>query len=54
MVVLSAAVDAVNLIDWFYNEQTVINVWHIVVLSLIALLTVFMFIVFVVNTRRKK
>lgn len=52
LVVISAAIDALNLVDWF-NDHTM--EWgHWVSLGAIALLTIFMFIVLLVNTHRKK
>lgn len=53
IVVVSAALDALNLVDWFCNEQTTINVWHIVALGGIGSLTLFMIVVLIVNTLRK-
>lgn len=52
MVVVSAAIDALNFVDWF--EDHTMNWGHCVLLGIIALLTIFMFVVLIVNTRRKK
>lgn len=53
LVVVSAAIDAVNLVDWFRDNISKINIGHIVSLGAIGILTIFMFIVLIVNTRKK-
>ena len=52
LVVFSVAIDALNLVDWFKEHN--MGWGHWVSLGIIGLLTIFMFIVLVVNTRRKK
>lgn len=52
LVVFSVAIDALNLVDWV-NEHSM-GFGHWVVIGIIGILTVFMFIVLIVNTRRKK
>ena len=48
----SAAVDAVNLVDWFIENMSKINIGHILSLGAIGILTLFMFIVLIINTRK--
>lgn len=52
LVVASAAVDAVNLVDWFIENMSKINIGHILSLGAIGILTLFMFIVLIINTRK--
>lgn len=52
LVVISAAIDALNLVDWFKDNTMEIGHW--ISLGVIAVLTVFMFIVLVVNLHKKK
>jgi len=52
LVVFSVAIDALNLVDWI-NEHSM-GFGHWAVMGIIGILTVFMFIVLIVNTRRKK
>lgn len=52
LVVFSVAIDALNLVDWFKENN--IGCGHWVVIGIIGILTIFMFIVLIVNTRRKK
>ena len=52
LVVFSVTIDALNLVDWFKDHT--LGWGHCVSLGIIALLTGFMFIVLIVNTRRKK
>lgn len=52
LVVFSAAIDAFSLVDWFKEHNMGWGHWFS--LGIIGLLTIFMFIVLVVNTRRKK
>lgn len=54
LVVVSAAIDAVDFVDWFCDEETVVNTAHILSLVGIGVLTVFMFVVLIVNSSRKK
>lgn len=51
LVVFSAVIDALNLVDWFNNNTMGIGHW--ISLGLIAVLTVFMFIVLIVNSYKK-
>ena len=53
LVVISAALDAVSLVDWFSDNISRINSGHIMSLGVIGLLTLFMFVVLIVNTRKK-
>lgn len=52
LVVISASIDALNLVDWFKGHTMELGHW--IFLGVIALLTIFMIIVLIVNTRRKK
>lgn len=52
LVVISTAIDALTLVDWFKNNTMEIGHW--ISLGVIAVLTVFMFIVLVVNLHKKK
>lgn len=52
LVVISTAIDALNLVDWF-NDNTM-EIGHWISLGVIAVLTVFMFIVLIVNLLKKK
>ena len=52
LVVISTAIDALNLVDWF-NDNTM-EIGHWISLGVIAVLTVFMFIVLIVNLLEKK
>lgn len=52
LVVISTAIDALNLVDWF-NDNTM-GIGHWISLGVVAVLTVFMFIVLVVNLHKKK
>ena len=52
LVVFSVAIDALNLVDWFKDHTMEWGHWFS--LGVIAVLTIFMFIVLVVNTRKKK
>lgn len=52
LVVNSAAIGALNLVDWF--EDHTMGVWHWISLGVIAVLTIFMFIVLIVSTHKKK
>ncbi len=50
--VVSAMIDALNLIDWVYSPN-VKSVWHILILLFIAVPAIYMILIFVINTRRK-
>ena len=52
LVVISTAIDALTLVDWFKNNTMEIGHW--ISLGVIAVLTVFMFIVLIVNLHKKK
>ncbi|WP_314971367.1 hypothetical protein [Peptostreptococcus stomatis] len=52
LAVFSVTIDALNLVDWFNSHNLVWGHW--VSLGIIIVLTVFMFIVLIVNTSRKK
>ena len=54
LVVFSVAIDALNLVDWFNDNGHKLGVWHCMSLVVIAILTIFMFVVLVVNTRKRK
>lgn len=53
LIVVSAAIDAVNLVDWFRDNISKINIGHIVFLGVISIFTIFMFVVLIVNTHKK-
>lgn len=53
LIVVSAAVDAVNLVDWFGDHIYEMNFGHFFLLGFIAILTIFMFVVLIINTRKK-
>ncbi len=52
LVVISAAIDALSLVDWF--AENTMKWGHWVSLAIIAILTIFMSVVLILNTRRKK
>lgn len=52
LVVFSVAIDALNLVDWFKDHNMEWGHWAAI--GIIGVLTIFMFIVLIVNTRRKK
>lgn len=52
LVVISAAIDALNLVDWFRDHT--MEVGHWISLGVIAVLTIFMFIVLIFSTNKKK
>lgn len=52
LVVVSAAIDAVNLVDWFQESGSRINVGHYFALGGIAVLTIYLIIVLFMNSRR--
>lgn len=51
LVVISAVIDALNLVDWFTTNFSKINLGHVVFMGVITLLTVYMFIILIVNTK---
>lgn len=52
LVVFSVAIDALNLVDWINEHHMGFGHWAVI--GIIGILTVFMFIVLIVNARRKK
>ena len=53
MVVVSAWIDGLNLIDWFSSNAAAINPWHIGVSIFIVLLTLYLLIILLWNWRKK-
>lgn len=51
LVVISAALDALTLVNWL--KENILVIEHFIALGVVALLTIFMLVVFLVNMRRK-
>ena len=54
IVVVSAWIDGLNLVDWFMHNEESINVWHVGISVGIIVLTLYLIITLLVNRNKKK
>ncbi len=53
MVVISAWIDGLNLVDWFINSNMTVNPWHIGISGIVLALTLYLVFIFLRNRRKK-